>query len=151
MKTVILPFLAALGLSGLGVVGVWADQVIPNEYIVMLRDQVALADHLSMVQAQFVGQDTMDSGVRNEIMRQWPSLKGYSAVLTPDMAQHLASNDDILFLEENRIVHAHAVQNDPENWGLARISKRSLPLRDQYYYFDEAGEGVDIYILDTGM
>lgn len=32
-----------------------------------------------------------------------------------------------------------------------RISQRGLPIRDTYFYDSKAGEGVEVYVLDTGI
>jgi len=36
-------------------------------------------------------------------------------------------------------------------WGLDRIDQASLPLMDSYSYNDTAGQGVTVYVLDTGI
>ncbi|CAO3673240.1 unnamed protein product [Umbelopsis ramanniana] len=42
-------------------------------------------------------------------------------------------------------------QRDAPNWGLARISQKYLPLRTDYSYPEGAGEGIDVYVIDTGV
>jgi subtilisin family serine protease len=42
-------------------------------------------------------------------------------------------------------------QPNPPSWGLKRIGSRDLPLPSDYTYPDSAGEGVDAYIVDTGV
>ncbi|CAG8472586.1 2628_t:CDS:2 [Paraglomus brasilianum] len=43
------------------------------------------------------------------------------------------------------------MQISPPSWGLQRIGQRTLPLVNHYIYPDSAGEGVTIYVLDTGV
>ncbi|KAI8849512.1 peptidase S8/S53 domain-containing protein, partial [Chytridium lagenaria] len=61
--------------------------------------------------------------------------KGYAAT----MSKELAETDSIGWFE--------AVQNEPVNWGLKRISKAGLPLPTAFTYPDSAGSGVDIYLF----
>lgn len=42
------------------------------------------------------------------------------------------------------------VQEHPKNWGLDRIDQRELPL-DQKFHYGTEGEGVDVYVVDTGV
>lgn len=42
-------------------------------------------------------------------------------------------------------------QQDPESWGLARVSQRELPLSNAYKYAHAAGTGVDVYVIDNGV
>jgi subtilisin family serine protease len=43
------------------------------------------------------------------------------------------------------------MQMSPPSWGLQRIGERTLPLVNHYIYPDSAGDGVTIYVLDTGV
>ncbi|KAI8816628.1 peptidase S8/S53 domain-containing protein [Fimicolochytrium jonesii] len=47
-------------------------------------------------------------------------------------------------------VNAVATQENPP-WGLDRIDQKTLPLNNEYTYLDTAGDGVDIYVVDTGI
>ncbi|KAJ3313614.1 serine protease [Blyttiomyces sp. JEL0837] len=58
--------------------------------------------------------------------------------------------------EEDQGMKIHSVQNiveveDHPPWGLDRIDQKGLPLDDLYHYHGTAGEGIDIYIVDTGV
>ncbi|KAI8379322.1 peptidase S8/S53 domain-containing protein [Radiomyces spectabilis] len=93
---------------------------------------------------------------------------------SPEQRQLLKDHPDCASIEQNRLVHAAQVNlnTDPSssspsfstpaashlasqdhvaNWGLARIAQRNLPLGSTFTYPDTAGEGVDIYIVDSGV
>ncbi|KAI8346335.1 peptidase S8/S53 domain-containing protein, partial [Mortierella sp. GBAus27b] len=42
-------------------------------------------------------------------------------------------------------------QERAPSWGLPRVSQRNLPLSTSYNYPPQAGEGVDVYVIDTGI
>ncbi|KAM3580418.1 hypothetical protein VKS41_007082 [Umbelopsis sp. WA50703] len=44
-----------------------------------------------------------------------------------------------------------STQVNVPNWGLARISQKYLPLQTDYTYPNSSGEGVDVYVIDTGI
>ncbi len=43
------------------------------------------------------------------------------------------------------------VDSSPQSWGLDRIDQDTLPLDTKFYYPSSAGQGVNIYIIDTGI
>ncbi|KAF9910832.1 Secreted subtilisin-like serine protease sub4 [Lobosporangium transversale] len=47
--------------------------------------------------------------------------------------------------------NAYMIQQDAPSWGLPRVSQRKLPLSADYHYPNSAGEGVDVYVIDTGI
>jgi subtilisin family serine protease len=66
------------------------------------------------------------------------------------MFEFLQHMDGYIFMEPNRVVEASTVQNNPPSWGLERVWKKDLPLTNEYRYSHD-GEGVDIYVADTGI
>jgi cerevisin len=57
----------------------------------------------------------------------------------------------VSFIERDRLVHTLGTQDDAP-WGLSRISHHENPKGDSTYaYPDSAGEGVDVYVVDTGI
>mmetsp|Transcript_9730 Transcript_9730/g.17131 ORF Transcript_9730/g.17131 Transcript_9730/m.17131 type:complete len:468 (-) Transcript_9730:193-1596(-) len=46
---------------------------------------------------------------------------------------------------------SEGIQINPPSWGLERIDQRDLPLGNSYMYEEQAGSGVHVYVLDTGI
>jgi len=44
-----------------------------------------------------------------------------------------------------------ATQLYPPSWGMARISQRKLPIEPRFTFPSSAGEGVDVYVVDSGV
>ncbi|KAG0023437.1 hypothetical protein BGZ81_008113 [Podila clonocystis] len=47
--------------------------------------------------------------------------------------------------------NAYTIQQRAPSWGLPRVSQRNLPLRADYNYPNQAGQGVEVYVIDTGI
>ncbi|KAG0078981.1 hypothetical protein BGZ93_007740 [Podila epicladia] len=47
--------------------------------------------------------------------------------------------------------NAYTIQQHAPSWGLPRVSQRTLPLRADYLYPNQAGQGVEVYVIDTGI
>lgn len=65
----------------------------------------------------------------------------------------LQQHQSVVYVEENAEVHAlaPAIQPNPPSWGLRRVSQRALPLPTSYKYDSTAGQGVTVYVVDTGI
>ncbi|KAF9356073.1 hypothetical protein BGX26_005757 [Mortierella sp. AD094] len=47
--------------------------------------------------------------------------------------------------------NGYMVQQNAPSWGMSRVSQRNLPLSTDYEYPSTAGQGVDVYVIDTGI
>jgi len=146
-------FSAATG-ALLDVVRVDGDKK-PNSYIVKLKDGVSkdsVFDWFSSIMGS-------DSDITHS--EGHPDLfNGFAGTFTEKDLDTLRSSKDVEYITEDGYATASAVNvqtNAP--WGLSRISSRNkLPEGSdpkasnyEYRYDDSAGEGVDVYVIDTGI
>ncbi|KAF1351133.1 alkaline serine protease Pen c2 [Delphinella strobiligena] len=84
------------------------------------------------------------------------SLMGYSGHFDEDVIEQVRRHPDVAYVEKDQIMHT--LSSDPSleknaPWGLARISHRdslTFGTFNKYLYAAEGGEGVDVYVIDTG-
>ena len=120
-----------------------ADKKIANQYIVVLKDDVADVDGVAHRLARDFGGD------RNEGQTYHRALKGFSVRMNEQQALRLADDPQVAFVEEDGVVSLDATQTGA-TWGLDRIDQRDLPL-NQTYNYNATGSGVKAYIIDTGI
>jgi aqualysin 1 len=118
-----------------------AAERVPNQYIVVLRDDVS--------DVQAVAQEhTRTFGAQMGVSFQH-ALRGYVLKGSEADALAVAADRRVKYVEEDGVVHAIGTQTGA-TWGIDRVDQRALPL-DQTYTFNATGAGVNAYIIDTGI
>ena len=118
-----------------------AKDVIPGQYIVVFRDDVADADETSEKLLR-----KLDAKSKYKYSAV---LKGFAAELSAQQVETLSREPEVAYIEEDQVMHTTATQTAP-TYGLDRIDERALPLSGSYTYTATAST-VRAYIIDTGI
>ncbi|WP_433057885.1 S8 family serine peptidase [Dactylosporangium sp. CS-033363] len=98
-----------------------------------------------------------DTGKRDTLIQQYGGqvrhtfAGGYSTAMSASQARRLAADPGVAAVEAVQRITVQDVQSSPPNWGDDRIDQASLPLNQRYEYPASAGQGVTVYVLDTGL
>ncbi|KAJ9066289.1 proteinase B [Entomophthora muscae] len=124
-------------------------------YIVTLKSSTednVLKAHVDKIQKLF-GSD-QHLGGKIKINHVYDTvLLGYSAEFTDDVLAKVKAMEEVHAVEKNQKGKESSIQEEAP-WGLARLSSESQldnsePL--SYIYDPSAGEGVDVYVIDSGI
>ncbi|KAL8936233.1 MAG: hypothetical protein Q9211_004279 [Gyalolechia sp. 1 TL-2023] len=144
-------------------------QAIPDSYLVVFKKHVshdAAYAHHSWLEDQHVEVEktkrqlakrsqvpfTTYGGLKH-IYNIPGGLLGYSGHFDEDVIERVRRHPDVEYIERDSEVHTMYEQQAGSPWGLARISHRdqlSFGTFNQYLYSATGGEGVDVYVIDTG-
>ncbi|CAG8488749.1 19697_t:CDS:2, partial [Cetraspora pellucida] len=140
--------------------------VIPDQYIVIFKkylDQDEIDSHYNQIR-QLIAQN--DDGIINinEIRHTYDfnDFKGYAGRFSAKLLNKIRQSSEVDCVEEDQIVHLNYKKNQRKRykiqynppWGLARISSRidDWPSDSgRYWYHESGGDGVTVYIIDTGI
>jgi subtilisin family serine protease len=137
--------------------------VIPGSYIVVLKEGLRLTDRDAHILSL---KDTIaERALDAEIVHVYNigSFIGFSARLTEDLLKAELAHPYVKYIEADQVMSINYQQEKETRapldvitqtgatWGIDRISKVSLPLTGQYTYNVTGGQGVDVYVIDTGI
>lgn len=131
--------------------------VVPNQYIVVLREEVARPGEGALRAAtaeelQIAVQRTTATVERlgGEILYTYEhAIHGFAAHIPAESLDAITSDPDVAFVEPDRIITIDGSQT-PAVWGLDRIDQLNRPL-DNTFTYGTTGAGVHAYIIDTGI
>ncbi|KAH9888417.1 peptidase S8/S53 domain-containing protein [Cubamyces lactineus] len=138
---------------------------VNNSYIVMLKDGIEPAlmqNHLNFLQTVHA-QDSFSEMYEGLTHVYDAHVKGYAGKFSEATIEQLRMMPEVEYVEKDQIVRTleverievekHATQKKAP-WGLARISHReklTFGTFTKYEYDTQGGEGVDVYVIDTGI
>ncbi|KAG6856388.1 hypothetical protein H0H87_005006 [Tephrocybe sp. NHM501043] len=127
-----------------------------NSYIVMLKpglSQSFKTNHFNLLQAAH-NEDPLhgeESGLKH--IYDAHQFSGYAGHFSDAVVQRLRTLPEVAYVEQDQIVKTQDIQKGAP-WGLARISHRprlTFSTFTKYEYDSDGGEGVDVYVVDTGI
>ncbi|WP_372748984.1 S8 family peptidase [Litorivivens sp.] len=114
---------------------------LPNRYIVVLKEGVAVNQTLDALMSRYGGQADLSF---NSV------LNGFAAYLNPLQVKALSLDNAVKYVEQDAIQRISEQSQKNATWGLDRIDQKDLPLNKTFSY-SAAGKGVHAYIVDTGI
>jgi len=129
-------------------------EIVPNEFIVVLKSGVAMKAHKESVMAMVNETNTMHTYSIGD-------FQGYAVKMTSEDAKALANHAQVKYVEPNMV--ARALQTcvsypAPHSWGLARTVRTGPvtggpPIATSPYELNSGstGQGIDVHVIDTGV
>ncbi|KAK9729375.1 hypothetical protein K7432_000340 [Basidiobolus ranarum] len=143
------------------------QQFIPNKYIVKFRKSADIQQVDSLIHEKiesFNNEIKSSFGVAGaaggnqtsplcKIARKYTmgQFKAFAGTLSKDIVKSLRGDPNVEYIEQEQVFTMAGVQNNPPNWGLARISQRQRNPNAPYNFPNSAGQGIDVYVIDTGI
>ncbi|KAL1933666.1 hypothetical protein VTP01DRAFT_7756 [Rhizomucor pusillus] len=138
-------------------------ETISDSYIVVLKRHVTSRQalthcewvgHLARKHGELVT-DFLSSEAAAGIRYTYdtPSWRGYSGKFSQKALEDIRRSPEVAYVERDSVVYASELQRSAP-WGLARISHREkLTLRtfNKYIYEPQAGQGIKVFVIDTGI
>ncbi|KAI1905608.1 hypothetical protein LOZ39_004249 [Ophidiomyces ophidiicola] len=135
------------------------NNVIPNSYIVVMKDGTSSSDFDShknwaarVHRGNLAKRGSSDfAGLKFSFdIEGW---RGYSGKFDSETIKEIVNHANVAYVEPDRMASGtllYETQKDAPTWGLGRVSHIKRGSSD-YVYHRSAGEGVTAYIVDTGI
>jgi subtilisin family serine protease len=136
--------------------------VIPGSYIVVLKEGTTTLDrdaHILALQDHITATNAQESDV--SFRYNIESFMGFAAHLSKELLQQQLEHPNVKYIEADQVMSINYQQEarapaatatqTGATWGLARIWHTDLPVGTTYVYNTGAGNGVDVYVIDTGI
>ncbi|MBC6450201.1 S8 family peptidase [Actinokineospora xionganensis] len=122
-----------------------APGTVPDRYIVVFKDDSVSRASVSAKANDLAGKHG------GEVKYTYDSiLRGFSVSMKESQALALAKNPMVKYVEQ--AVYATVTDTQPNApWGLDRVDQRDLPLNQTFDYPANPGQGVHVYIVDSGL
>ncbi|EEP79823.1 hypothetical protein UREG_04669 [Uncinocarpus reesii 1704] len=135
------------------------NAIIPDKYVVTFKEGTTDAEmHAHTAWVSSVQRRNLAAGFTTaeapgvEGMYNINTFNAYSGSFDRETIKEIKSHPNVKSVEPDRIVYvAGLVEQTDAPFGMKRISHRSLPITDGYWYDDKAGEGSFVYVMDTGI
>jgi subtilisin family serine protease len=135
------------------ILGAGASTAIAGHYLVGLKDDTAV--HARGIPASA---RTLAGKYGASVGRVWQdAVHGFSATMDAGRAAALAADPDVAWVQQDQTSQAADTQPAPALvdpnaiWAIDRDDQRRLPLDSTYDYLSQAGAGVHVYVVDTGI
>jgi subtilisin family serine protease len=115
---------------------------ISNDYIITLDDLTKNKDHM------ITNLNKVKYAKVNNIYSH--SISGFSATLSQTALLDILKNKDVVTVEKDEVAYSQIYQTMP-TWNLDRIDQPNNKLNQIYNTGSFNGEGIDIFIVDTGI
>ncbi|MCC3651075.1 S8 family peptidase [Streptomyces sp. S07_1.15] len=126
--------------------GAGAKTAIDGSYVVLLKDGAAAKT------LKATGKKELAKTYGGKLDHNYAALDGFSATgLSETEARRLAADPAVDKVVQNKTFRITGSQANPPSWGLDRIDQTSRSRDGVYSYPDSAGEGVTVYVIDTGV
>ncbi|KAK3830637.1 MAG: peptidase S8/S53 domain-containing protein [Linnemannia gamsii] len=125
------------------------QRVIPDSYIVVLKDQAAAPGFKTKFDG--IAKKYNGRGRAPEIVREYSAIPGFHANFDAATLKAIQANPEVAYVEQDAVITIQGSQSPVPSWGLTRVSQTTLNLSSPYYYNDLAGAGVTAYVVDTGV
>ena len=120
-----------------------SENGIPNQYIVVFKEDVASANVASLTAELY----ELYGGKIKHIYEH--ALRGFAVELPESLAIALSKDPRIDHVTQDVEISGSITQFNP-TWNLDRIDQRALPL-DGAYTYNNTGAGVNVYVIDSGI